>query len=115
MRGINMGLLRQKIKQRLEKYLELDVNGIRNKILNVFISLKKATVDKIYSILSKEYDVSQNVVASMIGYIHSKLGILRAHKESYKTPIEYSLNENYSDLVQSALKKSTVIAVNDYH
>ncbi len=43
----------------------------------------------------------------MIGYIHSKLGILRAHKESYKTPIEYSLNENYLDLVKSALNKST--------
>jgi predicted transcriptional regulator len=102
-----MGSLRQKIKQRLEKYLELDVNGIRNQILKVFMSLKKATVEMIHSIISKEYDVSQNVVASMIGYIHSKLGILRAHKESYKTPIEYSLNENYLDLVKSALNKST--------
>ncbi len=61
----------------------------------------------IHSIISKEYDVSHNVVASMIGYIHSKLGILRAHKESYKTPIEYSVNENYLDLVKSALNKST--------
>ena len=101
-----MGSIRKKIKDRLEKYLELDVNGIRNKILNVFIKIKKATVEKIHSILSEQYDVSHNVVASMIGYIHSKLGILRAYKESYKTPIEYSLKEDYIDIVKSALKKN---------
>jgi hypothetical protein len=41
----------------------------------------------------------------MIGYIYSKLGILRGHKESYKKPIVYSLKEEYIDLVKSALAK----------
>lgn len=35
----------------------------------------------------------------MVGYIHSKLGILRAHKESYKTPMIYLLREEYIDLL----------------
>ncbi len=44
------------------------------------------------------------MVASMIGYIHSKLGILKAHKESYKTTIVYSLKDDYIDMVKTSLK-----------
>ena len=39
----------------------------------------------------------------MVGYIHSKLGILHAHKQSYKTPIVYTLRDEYVDLVKSVL------------
>ncbi len=100
-----MGSFKRRIKERLEKYLELDTAGIRNTLLNIFLEMKEATVDAIHKILSKKYDVSQNMVASMIGYVHSKLGILRAHKESYKTPIVYTLKEDYIELVKSALIK----------
>jgi len=99
--------LKKRIKERLEKYLELDTEGIRNYLLNIFLEIKEATVDTIHKILSKKYDVSHNMVASMIGYVHSKLGILRAHKESYKTPIVYTLKEDYVELVKSALIKPT--------
>ncbi len=100
-----MASFKRRIKERLEKYLELDTAGIRNTLLNIFLEIKEATVDAIHKILSKKYDVSQNMVASMIGYVHSKLGILRAHKESYKTPIVYTLKEDYIELVKSALIK----------
>jgi hypothetical protein len=40
----------------------------------------------------------------MVGYIYSKIGILRSHKESYKTPIIYSLKEEYVDLIRNALE-----------
>lgn len=100
-----MASFKRRIKERLEKYLELDTAGIRNTLLNIFLEMKEATVDAIHKILSKKYDVSQNMVASMIGYVHSKLGILRAHKESYKTPIVYTLKEDYIELVKSALIK----------
>lgn len=93
------------IKERLEKYLELDTEGIRNYLLNIFLEIKEATVDTIHKILSKKYDVSHNMVASMVGYVHSKLGILRAHKESYKTPTVYTLREDYVELVKSVLIK----------
>lgn len=41
----------------------------------------------------------------MVGYIHSKLGILSAHKESYKTPIVYTLKEDYIDLITNVLNR----------
>ena len=99
-----MGSLKEMIKKRLEKYIELDTSGIRNFMLNIFLNVKEATVDVVYKILSKKYDVSHNMVASMIGYIHSKLGILKAHKESYKTTIVYSLKDDYIDMVKTSLK-----------
>lgn len=100
-----MGLLKHKIAKRLEKYLELDTNGIRNLIVKIFLDIKVATVDAVHKIISMKYDVTHNAIGSMIGYIHSKLGILRAYKESYKTPILYSLKEEYIELVKSIVNK----------
>ena len=101
-----MSSIRSKIKRRLEKFIELDVNGVRSQILSVFLKVKEATVDTIYETLAKKRDISRSAVASMVGYIHSKLGILRAHKESYKTPIVYSLREDYVDMIKTALNSS---------
>ncbi|MDD2439882.1 MAG: DUF2551 domain-containing protein [Methanosarcinaceae archaeon] len=91
--------IRAKIKARVEKFIEVDTTGYRRAILCIFVKLKKATVDEIHEKLTIKYNVSRNTVASMVGYIHSKLGILRSHKESYKTPIVYSLREEYVDLI----------------
>ncbi|MCL7410958.1 MAG: DUF2551 domain-containing protein [Methanosarcinaceae archaeon] len=101
-----MSSIRSKIKRRLEKFIELDANGVRSQILSVFLKLKEATVDTIYETLAKKRDISRSAVASMIGYIHSKLGILRAHKESYKTPIVYSIREDYVDMIKAVLNSS---------
>jgi hypothetical protein len=43
----------------------------------------------------------------MVGYIYSKLGVLRSYKESYKTPIVYSLKEQYVDLIKNALESKS--------
>lgn len=91
--------IRAKVKSRLEKFLEVDSNGYRRAILCIFIKVKKTTIDELHEMLSSRYNVSRNTVASMVGYIHSKLGILRAHKESYKTPMVYLLREEYIDLI----------------
>jgi predicted transcriptional regulator len=98
-----MSSIQSKIKRRLEKFIELDVNGLRRNVLSIFLKAKRITVDDLHTALTKKYDVSRSAVASMVGYIHSKLGILRAHKESYKTPTVYSLKEEYVDLIKSAL------------
>ena len=105
-----MSSIRSKIKRRLEKFIELDVNGVRSQILSVFLKVKEATVDTIYETLAKKRDISRSAVASMVGYIHSKLGILRARKESYKTPIVYSLREDYIDMIKTALNSSPTAA-----
>lgn len=102
-----MGSIRSKIKGRLQKFLELDVNGLRSHILSIFLKDKELTVDQLHSSITKKYDVSRSAVASMVGYIHSKLGILRSHKESYKTPIVYSLKEEYADLLKNALSSKS--------
>jgi hypothetical protein len=101
-----MESLRLKIKRRLEMYLELDIDGIRKSILDILLKLKKVTVDLLYNELNSKFRVSYSAVASTLGYIHSKLGILHAYKESYKTPIVYSLKEEYVDIIKSALSKT---------
>lgn len=99
--------IRAKIKSRVEKFLEVDSSGYRRAILCIFMKVKKATIDELHEMLSRKYSVSRNTVASMVGYIHSKLGILRAHKESYKTPMVYALREEYADLLLKVVNPSS--------
>ncbi|WP_407356355.1 DUF2551 domain-containing protein [Methanolobus sp. WCC5] len=102
-----MDSIRAKIKRRLQKFVELDVNGLRSHILSLFLKVKETTVDELHANITQKYDISRSAVASMVGYIYSKLGVLRSHKESYKTPIVYSLKEEYEDLIRSALESKT--------
>ncbi len=98
--------LKIRIKRRLEVYLELDIDGIRKLILNLLLKLKKVTVDLLFKEINKKFRVSYSAVASTLGYIHSKLGILHVFKESYKTPTVYSLKEEYVDVITSALTRN---------
>ena len=101
-----MEALKLRIKRRLEVYLELDIDGLRKFVINILLKLKKVTVDMLHQELNKRFKISYSAVASTLGYIHSKLGILHAVKESYKTPIVYSLKEEYVELIKSALSKN---------
>ena len=103
---IRMSSFRTKIKRRLERYLELDVDGIRYAVMKTILKVKRITIDILHDILSKKFKVSHKTVASMVGYIQSKLGILRAQKQSYKTPTVYTLRDEYVDLVRSVLRRS---------
>lgn len=103
-----MESLKLRIKRRIEIYLELDIDGIRKFIMNLLLELKTVTVDLLYAKINKKFKVSYSAVASTIGYIHSKLGILHANKESYKKPTLYSLKEEYVDLIKCALAKPVV-------
>ncbi|KCZ70650.1 Protein of unknown function (DUF2551) [Candidatus Methanoperedens nitroreducens] len=104
-----MEALKLRIKRRLEVYLELDIDGVRKFIINVLLKLKKVTVDQLYRELNMRFKISYSAVASMLGYIHSKLGILHACKESYKTPTVYSLKEEYIEIIKNALNKNAAI------
>lgn len=101
-----MDSLKVRIKRRLEIYLELDIDGIRKFVIYVLLRLKKLTVEQLFNELNLKFKISFSAVASTLGYIHSKLGILHAYKESYKTPIVYSLKEEYVDIVENALNKT---------
>jgi len=98
--------LKIRIKRRLEVYLELDIDGIRKLVLNLLLKLKKVTVDLLFKEINKKFRVSYSAVASTLGYIHSKLGILHVFKESYKTPTVYSLKEEYVDVITGALTRN---------
>ncbi len=101
-----MESLKLRIKRRLEVYLELDIDGIRKFIINMLLELKTVTIDLLHQEINKKFKVSYSAVASSLGYIHSKLGILHVTKESYKTPTVYSLKEEYVDIIKSVLFKN---------
>jgi len=101
-----MSSFRTKIKRRLERYLELDPDGIRYAVMKTILKVKRITVDILHDVLSKKFKVTHKTVASMVGYIQSKLGILHAQKQSYKTHIVYTLRDEYVDLVRSVLRRS---------
>lgn len=103
-----MESLKLRIKRRIETYLELDIDGIRKSIIDILLKFKKVTVDMLYNELSRKFKISYSAVGSTLGYIHSKLGILHAYKESYKTPTVYSLKEEYVDIIKNALNKNVI-------
>jgi hypothetical protein len=111
---IGMDSLKVRIRRRLEKYLELDIDGIRKFIVNILLRLKRVTADQLYNELRQRFNISYSAVISTLGYIQSKLGILHAYKESYKTPIVYSLKEEYMDMVENALSKSAQFRLQVY-
>jgi hypothetical protein len=99
-----MSSFRSKVRKRLEKYLELDKSGIRKYLLKFVVKLRQFTVDTIHKAVSRRFKVSRKVIASMVGYIHSNLGILKAHKKDYKSPVVYSIKEEYLGLVSSMIE-----------
>jgi len=96
--------MKNSIVLRVEQFLQTDGTGYRKDVLSAVLSEKTFTVDEMYEILSKSHELTRNKVASMMGYIQSKLGILSSHKESYKTPITYSLKEEYENLLEQMIK-----------
>ncbi|MDY0267174.1 MAG: DUF2551 domain-containing protein [Methanimicrococcus sp.] len=96
--------LKESIMSRLEKFIAGDATGYRKKCIDLFIKVKEFTVDQIHNLLLAEYQVTRNEVASMIGYIQSKVGILKSRKESYKTPTIYTVKDEYILLIDKYLK-----------
>ncbi|WNY28461.1 hypothetical protein MmiEs2_06480 [Methanimicrococcus stummii] len=101
--------LKESIMSRLEQFIAADVTGYRKKFLGLFVKVKEFTVGQIHDLLSEEYQVTRNEVASMIGYIQSKVGILKSHKESYKTPTVYTVKDEYVSLINNCLKNVSAI------
>ncbi|MDV0445874.1 hypothetical protein MmiAt1_14740 [Methanimicrococcus sp. At1] len=100
--------LKESIMSRLEQFIAADTTGYRKKFLGLFLKVKEFTVDQIHDLLSTDYQVTRNEVASMIGYIQSKVGILKSHKESYKTPTVYTVKDEYVTMIDSCLKSVSV-------
>lgn len=98
-----MSSMQSEIVGRLVQFLDLDTDGRRRFVLGVILEAGEITVTSLYRAVKEQFETSRKVVASLLGYICSKLGILRAHKKSYRLPTVYILKEEYADLVRSVL------------
>ena len=98
-----MSSMQSEIAGRVVQFLDLDTDGRRRFVLGVILEGGEITVASLYKAVKEQFETSRKVVASLLGYICSKLGILRAHKKSYRLPTVYILKEEYTDLVRSVL------------
>ena len=66
------------VKNRLIKFILKDKIGIRKSLLRLFAEVKSCNTVEIYDYLIKEgFNVNYRAVSSMVGQMHSRLGILR--------------------------------------
>jgi len=98
------GEIKRIIEARVSTYLERDTTGIRRNILRLFLKIRSLTVAEIYEILIRRFTISYHAVASMVGIIASKLGILRVRKSPDGLTSTYELKEQYIDLVTRIVK-----------
>ncbi|MDD1702214.1 MAG: DUF2551 domain-containing protein [Methanoregula sp.] len=86
------------IERRLKSYLSRDRTGIRREVLRLLLRIRSVTIADIVAELKNQFPVSYHAVASMIGIIASRIGILRASRnaDGFNT---YELKEKYAEMV----------------
>jgi hypothetical protein len=94
---------RSEVLSRLARFVDMDNHGLRKCILLTIVETRQFTVNSLNETVSQKFEVSKKVVASMIGYICSRLGILRVNKASYRSPKTYILRDEYADIARSVL------------
>jgi len=87
----------------LLNYLSIIRGAVQRVVLESMVQSQEFTVLSLHEEVSKEVNVSRKVVASMTGYIGSRLGILHMNKKSYRTPITYALKDEYADIARAVL------------
>ncbi|MHC1625909.1 MAG: DUF2551 domain-containing protein [Methanoculleaceae archaeon] len=97
-------LLKAEIEERLRRYLSRDKNGLRHEVLRLFVRMRSLTVREIYDYVKERFNVTYHSLASMVGTIASRIGILRVRKSVNNTTSVYELKEEYRDLLVRALK-----------
>ncbi|MDP3104180.1 MAG: DUF2551 domain-containing protein [Candidatus Methanoperedens sp.] len=96
------GNIDQKVKNRLIRFLLKDKLGIRKSLLWIFLQMKSCTTVEIYDYLKKQgFNVNYRAVSSMVGQMHSRLGILRVYLNNEHNV--YTIKEDYLDIVKMVL------------
>jgi hypothetical protein len=90
--------IKRVIEARLKSYLSRDRTGIRRELLRLFVRIKSITVAQLVAELQKQYVVTFHKVASMVGLIASRIGILRVSRNSNGVSA-YELKDKYVDIV----------------
>lgn len=86
------------VEERLRGYLARDRTGIRRALLSLFMASHTLTIPNVHRELQSGYSASYHSVASMVGMLASRIGILRVHRSSGADSV-YELREQYLDLV----------------
>lgn len=94
---------RSEILSRMVRFLNLDTDGLRRSVLESMVEAREFTVASLHESVKGRFNVSRRVVASMIGYICSRLGILHVNKRSYRAPTTYVLRDEYADIARAVL------------
>lgn len=86
------------IEARLKTYLSRDRTGIRRELLRLFLRVKSKTIAELVADLQKHYAVTFHAIASMVGIIASRIGILHMTRNADGVS-SYELKEKYVDCV----------------
>ena len=90
--------IKRVIEGRLRSYLSRDKTGIRREVLRLFLKTKSITIAQIVAELQKRFTVTFHAIASMVGIIASRIGILHAIRNTDGVNT-YELKEKYIDIV----------------
>jgi hypothetical protein len=90
--------IKRVIEVRLRSYLSRDKTGIRHEVLRLFLKIKSITIAEIVAEMQKQFSVTFHAIASMVGIIASRIGILRATRNADGMNT-YELKEKYVDVV----------------
>ena len=90
--------IKRVVEGRLRSYLSRDRTGIRRELLRLFVKTKSHTIAELVAELQTRFAVTFHAIASMVGIIASRIGILRATRNSDGVN-NYELKDKYFDIV----------------
>ena len=101
-KGDSMKKIDDGVKNRLIKFILKDKTGIRKALLWLFLKMKSCNTVEIYAFLIKQgFNINYRAVSSMVGQMHSRLGILRFNLTDEHNV--YTLKEDYLNIVEMVL------------
>ena len=87
------------VERRLRSYLSRDRTGIRREVLRLFINSRSLSIAELVAKLKDtDFTVTFQAIASMVGTIASRIGILCATRTSDGVT-KYGLKEKYVGIV----------------
>jgi hypothetical protein len=90
--------IKRVVEGRLQSYLSRDRTGIRREVLKLFVKIKSLTIAELVAELHTQFAVTFHAIASMVGIIASRIGILRALRSADGSN-KYELKEKYFEIV----------------
>jgi len=95
--------IEERVKERLEKYLDRDDTGIRKEMLKMFLDIGTFTTNDAFEYIKKtDFEINYKGVSAMVGLLNTRLGILSINVTGDRNI--YSLKDDYKDVVRFVLE-----------